>query len=219
MDALEKKIGYTFNDRSLLERALTHSSYSNENRGNALDSNQRLEFLGDSVLGLAAAIHLYHQNPHLQEGDLTRTRAELVCERSLAAAAGVIGLGEHLRLGRGEETSGGRSRPSILADAMESVIGAVYLDGGEDAAHALVARFILTEKPKKLSDYKTELQEIIQRERDNTLSYRLVSESGPDHMKVFSVEVLHNGSVIGGGEGGSKKEAEQNAAKAALGRV
>ncbi|MCI9402183.1 MAG: ribonuclease III [Oscillospiraceae bacterium] len=219
MESLESKLGYTFHDRKLLENALTHSSYANENRG-GLSSNERLEFLGDSILGMVTADYLYKKHPDLPEGDLTRTRAALVCEESLVEVADQLGLGAYLKLGRGEEAGGGRQRPSIRADAVEAVLAAVYLDGGLPEARKIVQRFILDKEAEKAAsrDYKTALQEFVQRESGQVLTYQLVGESGPDHAKVFTVSVELNGREIGRGSGHSKKEAEQMAARAALGK-
>ena len=216
---LEVAIGYRFQNIQLLQNALTHSSYANERWHNSLLSNERLEFLGDSVLGMLVAEYLYHNFPNRPEGELTRMRADMVCEQTLAAAANRIGLGSHLLLGHGEEQGGGRHRNSILADAMESVIAACFLDGGIEAALKVVQQFILVEVPvTKLhnADYKTKLQELVQQKKNQTLSYRLAGQSGPDHDKQFDVEVSLNGAVVGSGSGRSKKEAEQAAAKAAL---
>lgn len=220
MEKLEEKLGYTFRDRGLLENALTHSSYANENKSRGETSNERLEFLGDSVLGMVVADHLYRTHPDMPEGELTRTRAALVCEDSLVEVAAQLELGQYLKLGRGEDAGGGRRRPSIQADAVEAVIAAVYLDGGIGSARKLITNFILTNNEREqegaVRDFKTALQELVQRESGRVLSYRLMGESGPDHAKVFSVEVDLNGQPIGAGEGRSKKEAEQNAAKAAM---
>ena len=216
---LEKAIGYQFHNISLLQNALTHSSYANERWHNSLLSNERLEFLGDSVLGMLVADYLYRTFPDRPEGELTRMRADMVCEHTLATAANRIGLGEHLQLGHGEEQGGGRSRESILADAMESVIAASFLDGGLDAALKIVRQFILVEVPvKKLhnADYKTQLQELVQQKKNQVLSYAMVGQSGPDHDKKFDVEVSLNGKVVGKGSGSSKKRAEQMAARAAI---
>lgn len=219
MRALQDRLGYVFRDRSLLENALTHSSYANERRGSA-SSNERLEFLGDSVLGMVTADKLYHCFPNLPEGKLSRLRAELVCEQSLHAVALELGLGEHLRLGKGEEHSGGRERPSILADAVEAVIAAMYLDGGLDPARTFILGHILSGidagEIHHVMDYKTELQEQIQRKADQHLRYELVETTGPDHNKRFVMAVFLNDQEIGRGHGHSKKEAEQEAAKAAL---
>jgi len=216
---LETAIGYRFRNITLLQNALAHSSYANERWHNSLMSNERLEFLGDSVLGMLVADYLYRNFPNRPEGELTRMRADMVCERALAEIAQRIGLGEHLLLGRGEEQSGGRSRDSILADAVESVIAACYLDGGMDAAKQFIQKFVL----ERVSiaavhnvDYKTALQERVQQKRNQTLAYTLVGESGPDHDKHFEVELSLNGQVIGCGVGSSKKRAEQDAARVAL---
>lgn len=218
MDKLEEKLGYRFQNRALLENALTHSSYANENRGKGLQSNERLEFLGDSVLGMVTADYLYRAHPDLPEGDLTRTRAALVCEGSLVEVARALDLGKHLLLGRGEDAGGGRERPSIVADAVEALLAAVYLDGGIGSARRMITRFILDGEGEKAGsrDYKTALQELVQRESGQVLEYRLTGSAGPDHAKVFQVAVDLNGTPIGAGEGRSKKEAEQAAAKAAF---
>ena len=216
---LENAIGYRFRNIQLLQNALTHSSYANERWHNSLLSNERLEFLGDSILGMLVAEYLYRNFPDRPEGELTRMRADMVCEQTLAAAANKIGIGEHLLLGHGEERFGGRSRNSILADAMESVIAACFLDGGIQAALKVVQQFILVEVPvTKLHnvDYKTQLQELVQQKKNQVLSYALVSESGPDHDKKFDVEVSLNGTVVGSGSGSSKKRAEQSAAASAI---
>ena len=216
---LETAIGYRFRNISLLQNALTHSSYANERWHNSLLSNERLEFLGDSVLGMLVADYLYRTFPNRPEGELTRMRADMVCEQTLAAVAEKIGLGQHLMLGHGEEQGGGRNRNSILADAMESVIAACFLDGGLDAALQIVRQFILVEVPvTKLhnADYKTQLQELVQQKKNQVLSYSLVGQSGPDHDKKFDVEVMLNGNVVGSGSGSSKKRAEQDAARAAI---
>ena len=218
MEALEEKLGYRFANRALLENALTHSSYANENRAKGVQSNERLEFLGDSVLGMVVADYLYRTHPDLPEGDLTRTRAALVCEESLVEVARDLGLGDYLRLGKGEEGCGGRHRPSIQADAVEAVLAAVYLDGGIGSARKIIQRFILDREEEKSAsrDYKTALQELVQRESGQVLGYQLIGAEGPDHAKIFSVEVDLNGAPIGQGRGRSKKEAEQAAAKAAI---
>ena len=218
---LEKKLNYTFRDRKLLSEALSHSSYANEHRSAGLKSNERLEFLGDSVLGFVTAEFLFTQHPDLPEGDLTRIRAALVCEQSLYEVARKLELGKYLKLGRGEEAGGGRERTSILADATEAVFAAVYLDGGIGAASQLIHRVLLdAEKEEAVEerrkDYKTALQELIQRTPGRTITYQLVEETGPDHCRVFVMEVSVDGQVSGRGEGRSKKEAGQAAAKAAL---
>ena len=218
MEALEEKLGYRFANRALLENALTHSSYANENRAKGVQSNERLEFLGDSVLGMVVADYLYRTHPDLPEGDLTRTRAALVCEESLAEVAQVLELGAYLKLGKGEEAGGGRTRPSITADAVEAVLAAVYLDGGIGSARKLIQRFILDKEEEKSAsrDYKTALQELVQRESGQVLGYQLAGPEGPGHAAGFSGEVDLNGQPIGQGKGRSKKEAEQMAAKAGM---
>ena len=216
---LEIAIGYRFRNITLLQNALAHSSYANERWHDSLKSNERLEFLGDSILGMVVAEHLYRNYPDRPEGELTRMRADMVCENALAAIAGRIGLGEHLLLGHGEEQTGGRTRNSILADAVESVIAACFLDGGMDAARGFIDRFVLTDVPvRKLrnADYKTALQELVQQKKNQQLTYKLTGESGPDHDKHFEVAVLLNGSTVGTGTGSSKKRAEQDAARAAM---
>ena len=219
MNTLEKKIGYEFRDQTLLENALTHSSYANEHRDAGMPSNERLEFLGDSILGLVVADHLYRTRPDLPEGDLTRIRAALVCENSLVEVAHALKLGSYLKLGKGEESGGGRHRPSIQADAVEAMLAAVYLDSGIDQARKIIHTFILDQEQEKTAagrDYKTALQELVQRESGQILAYQLTGESGPDHAKIFSMEVCLNGTPIGAGTGRSKKEAEQAAAQAAV---
>ena len=216
---LETAIGYRFRNIQLLQNALAHSSYANERWHNSLLSNERLEFLGDSVLGMLVAEYLYKTFPDRPEGELTRMRADMVCEHTLAEVANKIGLGAHLMLGHGEERLGGRSRESILADATESVIAACFLDGGLDAAQQFVQKYILVEVPvTRLNnmDYKTALQELVQQKKNQVISYALVGQSGPDHDKLFDVAVSLNGTVIGTGSGRSKKRAEQMAAKAAM---
>ena len=221
MQELEKKLNYTFRDPALLSEALSHSSYANEHRAAGLRSNERLEFLGDSVLGFVTAEFLFVQHPGLPEGDLTRIRAALVCEQSLYEVAQKLELGRYLKLGRGEEAGGGRTRTSILADATEAVFAAEYLDGGIGEASALIHRVLLDAEREEVveerrRDYKTALQELIQRQADQVLTYRMIGEEGPDHNKTFLAEVLLNGVQAGTGSGHSKKEAEQSAAKAAL---
>ena len=216
---LEAAIGYRFHNISLLQNALTHSSYANERWHNSLASNERLEFLGDSILGMVVADYLYNHFQDRPEGELTRMRADMVCEKTLAAVANRVNLGQHLLLGHGEEQSGGRKRESILADAVESIIAASFLDGGMDAAKGIIQRFILCDVPvTKLHnvDYKTTLQEQVQQKKNQVLTYYLTGESGPDHDKQFMVEVHLNGQVVGSGVGSSKKRAEQDAARCAL---
>lgn len=215
----ETRLGYAFSDKRLLQNALTHSSYANENRDKGMPDNERLEFLGDSILGFTVAEHLYKIYPDRAEGELTRIRAELVCEKSLANAARSLDLGSQLLLGNGEEQNGGRNRDSILSDAMESVFAAVYLDGGILEAKKVISALLLKdagEEKVKNGDYKTLFQELVQRRKDQVITYKLIAESGPDHNKHFEVEVILNGTVVGNGEGSSKKRAEQSAAKAAI---
>ena len=222
MEALEKKLGYTFRSRALLEEALNHSSYANEHRGGRILSNERLEFLGDSILGFVTAEHLFQTYPDLPEGDLTRIRAALVCEQSLYEVARELDLGACLKLGRGEEAGGGRERQSILADAVEAVFAAVYLDSDMASVSRLIHRVLLDRADKGVveerKDYKTALQELVQREEGRTLTYQMTGESGPDHNKTFTFRVLVNGEAVGEGAGHSKKEAEQAAARDALRR-
>ena len=217
--SLEEGLGYIFENRKLLENALTHSSYANENRERRLPDNERLEFLGDSILGFVVADYLYRRFPEKPEGELTRIRADLVCETNLAKAAGTIHLGDFLLLGHGEDHGGGRKRDSIVSDAMESVIAASYMDGGFEAAKGIIDRLILRDVPTGRAhnfDYKTALQELVQRKKDQELHYVLTGESGPDHDKHFEVEVCLNGAPVGKGSGSSKKRAEQSAAEAAI---
>ena len=221
MKTLEQSLGYQFHNPALLEEALRHSSYANEHRGDNVFSNERLEFLGDSVLGFVTAEYLFAKHPTAPEGELTRIRALLVCEDSLHEVAQRLKLGEYLKLGHGEESCGGRTRPSILADATEAVFAAVYLDGGIRAASELIHRVLLDKEREetaeaKRRDYKTKLQELVQRTPNQVLTYRLIGEQGPDHDKVLSFAVLRNDAGVGTGEGRSKKEAEQMAAKDAL---
>ena len=216
---LEEGLGYTFSNKALLENALTHSSYANENRERHLPDNERLEFLGDSILGFVVAEYLYRNFPDKPEGELTRIRADLVCERNLAEAAATVELGSYLLLGHGEEQGGGRKRDSIVSDAMESVIAASFMDGGFAAAKEIIDRLILSNIPKgrpRNFDYKTAFQELVQRKKDQQIHYELTGESGPDHDKHFEVEVLLNGKAVGHGVGSSKKRAEQAAAEAAI---
>lgn len=222
MKQLEEKLGYSFRDEALLVNALTHSSYANENREEGVPSNERLEFLGDSVLGFVTAKHLYAMSPSLPEGKMTRLRAELVCEHSLYGVGRELNLGEYLRMGHGEEKSGGRRRASILADATEAVIAAIFLDGGMEPAAEFIERMVLSPEAVKAhhaTDYKTELQELVQQKAGQVLKYLEAGESGPDHDKLFLAEVSLNGQTIGKGSGRTKKEAEQAAACKALERL
>jgi len=219
MEALEQRLGYRFQNKALLKTALTHSSYANEAKSGGVQCNERLEFLGDSVLGMTVAHYLYQRFSALSEGEMTKLRAELVCEQSLVRVAGRLELGQYLYLGKGEEQSGGRSRPSILADAVEAVLAAVMLDGGIGEAERLVELYILPEAEtvrKRARDHKTALQELAQRKINQTLVYHMTGESGPDHQKLFTVQVCLNGQPVGTGSGRSKKEAEQAAASDAL---
>ena len=211
---LETIIGYKFKNPELLETALTHTSYANESR-TPVKHNERLEFLGDSVLQIVSADYLFHAYADRPEGDLTRIRASLVSEGALFQFAQEIGLGEYLRLGRGEERCGGRTRPSVVSDAFEAVIAALYLDGGFEVARNFIMPFI-TEGKTAEEDYKTRLQEVVQQSPDAALRYEVVGETGPDHDKKFTVSVWRNGTHLADGIGRSKKAAEQNAAKKAL---
>ncbi len=215
---LQQVIHYQFHNITFLEVALTHSSYANEMR-HQVRYNERQEFLGDAVLSIIVSDYLFN-NYTVPEGDLTKLRAALVCERSLDVMANKIGLGDYLRLGHGEEMTGGRTRPSIIADACEALIAASYLDSGIESAREFVLPFVIEmlehEDSLSFKDYKTILQEIIQQNPEEKLVYKLVGEKGPDHDKRFVVEVLLNSNVIGKGQGRSKKTAEQMAAKEAL---
>ncbi len=220
----EEIIGYRFSDRSLLETALTHSSFANENRNKNILYNERLEFLGDSVLSLVVSNYLFENYKNLPEGDLTKARATIVCERSLQECATNIELGKFLILGKGEEHSGGRTRASILADAFEALIAAIYLDSDfavtrEWLLGQLYDTILLAVKGKSFKDYKTALQEQMQKKGLADICYEVTGESGPDHCKVFYVQVSVNGKVMGQGEGSSKKNAEQMAAKDALSKA
>ena len=218
MNELEEKIGYIFDNISLLNEALTHSSYANEHGKTRVDCNERLEFLGDAVLSAVVARHLYETMPSVEEGELSKHRAALVCESSLAVFARDIGLGEYILLGKGEAKSHGEKRDSILSDCFEAVIAAIYLDGGMDAASRFIHKHVLGEKlaADAARDYKSELQEVIQQNPEEKIKYVHVGESGPDHNKVFTVEVWLNSNVIATAAGRSKKAAEQNAAAEAL---
>ncbi len=219
LSTIQLRLSHTFKDEDLLKRALTHRSYANENKNTS--HNERLEFLGDAVLGLVVSEHLMKICPDSAEGDLSRLRAAVVSEPALASVAREIGLGEFLLLGKGEDQSGGRNKDSLLADSLEALIAAVYLDAGKDAAEAFVIRIFDAVITKTCSigtslDYKTSLQEICQERLKQLPEYRVVSETGPDHQKEFEIEVWINGQLSGRGIGKSKKEAEQGAAKEAL---
>ncbi|MBQ6322884.1 MAG: ribonuclease III [Lachnospiraceae bacterium] len=216
---LQETIGYRFRDPSLLKLAMIHSSYANEHRLMRGKDNERLEFLGDAVLELSSSEFIYQQYPDMPEGDMTRLRASLVCEPTLAMCARMINLQQYLLLGRGEELTGGRDRNSIVSDALEALIGAIYLDGGFANAKEFVFRFIMNdiEHKKLFYDSKTILQEIVQREwRDKDVRYELTGESGPDHAKIFTVDLCIDNTVWGSGKGSTKKAAEQEAAYRAL---
>ena len=214
---LEKKIGYAFQKKEFLINALTHSSYANEHHISYTGNNERLEFLGDAVLEVTSSEFLFHRYPELPEGELTKKRASMVCEPTLALCAREIPLGEYLLLGKGEEATGGRRRDSVVSDAMEALIGAIYLDGGFANAKEFILKFVLNdlEHKKLFYDSKTILQELIQG-RHEQLSYELIDESGPDHDKQFTVAVLVDGERVSEGEGHTKKAAEQQAAYQAL---
>lgn len=213
-NALEKQIGYDFSEKSLLLQAMTHSSYANEHRLNKQGCNERLEFLGDAVLEVVSSDFLYHAYPDKPEGDLTKIRASIVCEPTLAFCAEEIGLGEYLLLGKGEEATGGRGRASVVSDAMEALIGAIYLDGGFANAKEFILHFIMNDLEQKqlFFDSKTILQEMVQKQMDTTLTYELLREEGPDHRKLFESRALMGGTEIGRGVGRTKKAAEQVAA-------
>lgn len=220
MDTLENNLGYTFKNKKLLQNALVHSSYANEMRG-SVSSNERLEFLGDSVLSIIVSSYIYENFKRMPEGELTRLRSSLVCEKSLCGFSRQLNLGSYLFLGKGERKNGGADRDSILADAFEAVLAAIFLDGGMEPAKSLVMRFVSRELANydvkaDFKDYKTLLQEIIQRNPEESVNYCLIDESGPDHNKSFTVEVKLNSNTIGSGTGKSKKDAEEMAAKQAL---
>ena len=215
---LQQKIDYQFKDENLLFTALTHSSYANEHKLHKIHHNERLEFLGDAVLELVSSEFLFHNNPKLPEGELTKTRASMVCEPALAFCARDLDLGEYLLLGKGEDATGGRKRESVTSDAMEALIGAIYLDGGFANAKEFIHRFILKdlENKKLFFDSKTILQEIVQANFKEVISYHLIGEEGPDHNKIFEVEARIGGKAWGRGKGSSKKSAEQQAAYEAI---
>ncbi len=217
-EELESRIGYSFKNKELLRQALTHSSYANERKKAGVRDYERLEFLGDAVLELVSSDFLYHKNPDMPEGKLTKKRASLVCEPALAECARDIELQKYILLGKGEEQTGGRDRDSIISDVMEAVIGAIYLDGGLEAARRHIFSHVLEDLKEGVpfKDSKTILQEIIQARGYDDFGYRLAGEKGPDHDKTFMAEAILNGEVIGKGEGRSKKAAEQMAAKEAI---
>lgn len=218
---IEEINGYHFRDPALLSNALCHSSYANEHRAHHVKSNERLEYLGDAVLGMISAEYIYNTYTELPEGEMTKLRASIVCEQSLYEFAQEIDLGRYLLLGKGEINGGGNKRPSVLSDAVEAVLAAIYLDGGMEAAKGFILEFLIRKagtiaEGHKLIDYKTTLQEIVQKNHQETLSYHLKSESGPAHDKTFVIEVHINSNPIAVGSGHSKKQAEQAAARAAL---
>lgn len=220
LQELQEVLGYQFKDESLLQLALTHSSYANEIRHKKTAYNERLEFLGDSVLGVIISRYVYDSNPD-SEGELTKVRSKIVCESTLAECARDIELGEYMRFGKGEELTGGRTRKSILADAFEALLASIYLDGGFSVVEPIIFKLMnekidMAEKGLIVDDYKTHLQELVQMHKDNRIKYELLEELGPDHRKVFKTAVKLNNQVIGIGEGRSKKESEQEAAKLAL---
>ncbi len=222
---LQKKIGYYFKNTKLLKKALTHSSYANENKSKDWAHNERLEFLGDSVLNLIVSEYVYKKFPNDPEGELTKFRASIVCETSLAYAAKMMNLGDYLLLGKGEEVTGGRDRDSIQADALEALIGSIYLDGGLENTRKFIIYMIEIKVPKTTSfeylftDYKTKLQEELQRTKKVKVKYLVTKEQGPDHDKVFYINLMVDGELYGSGKGRSKKEAEQMAAKSALNKL
>ena len=221
LEEFEKKIGYTFKDISLLKLALTHSSYGNEVYRDKMYNNERLEFLGDAVLEIIVSEFLFSTKQELPEGQLTKIRASIVCEPTLAMCAKNISLNEYIMLGKGEEVTGGRFRASIISDAMEAVIGAIYKDGGIECAKDFINKYILNDIDRKtlFVDSKSILQERVQAGHLEAPQYRLVSSSGPDHCKVFEVEVLVDDKVVGTGSGNTKKAAEQQAAYNAIIRM
>lgn len=218
LKGLEERIGYRFKDSSLLQQALTHSSFTNEQRINKTGHYERLEFLGDVVLELVSSDFLFAHHPNMPEGELTKLRASMVCEPSLAFCAKDLELGQFMRLGKGEESTGGRKRDSITSDAMEAVIGAIYLDGGMEPAKEFINRFILSDLEDKqlFFDSKSTLQELIQGNLKKSFGYELLEENGPEHDKTFVVEVNMEGERLGCGMGRTKKAAEQQAAYQAL---
>jgi ribonuclease-3 len=221
LDNLQAALGYTFNDINLLKKALTHSSYAYEHSLGSNACNERLEFLGDAVLELCISEWLYNRHSTMSEGQLTKRRASLVCEPSLAAIARGLYLGDYMQMGHGEDQSGGRDKSSLLSDVLEASLGAVFLDGGLDAAQNVVSHLFESSSgiSASLQDNKTTLQEILQKNSRETAVYTIVNESGPPHKRVFVAQVMHRGKILGEGQGGSKKEAEQIAAGKALERI
>lgn len=218
---IETRLNYVFKDKNYLIRALTHSSYANENKKDRMKNNERLEFLGDSVLGLVISEYLYSNHINLEEGQLTKIRAKIVCESSLGEASRALDIGEFMYFGRGEELTGGRVRTSILSDAFEAVIAAMYLDGGIEVVRGFVLNHMKeiidnASQGRLFTDFKTQLQEVIQVKKGNRIRYEIFKEEGPDHSKLFYTNVKLNDDVIGIGSGRSKKESEQEAAKEGL---
>ncbi len=221
LDRLKNKLGFVWRNEGFLIQALTHSSFTYENRQDGVTNNQRLEFLGDAVLELVVSDYLYRYNMDWDEGELTKLRAAIVCEPSLARVAGALELGRCLRMGKGEERSGGRERPSILADAFEALLGAIFLDQGLECASRLSMQFLAPVfkdvfEGRQERDYKTELQELVQQCGNEQVQYAILKENGPDHNKIFTAGVFYKGQMAGRGAGRSKKDAEQQAAKSAL---
>lgn len=218
---LESVIGYTFKDKYRLLLAITHSSFANEKKNEGLASNERLEFLGDAVLNIVISRYIYENRPNLPEGEMTKTRASIVCESSLMKCASKIMLGNFILLGKGEENTGGRTRTSILSDAFEALIGAIFLDGsmkeaGDFVFNTMKEMFYDVDCNEVFVDYKTQFQEIIQKKSEERISYQILDETGPDHDKMFVAQLSVGNRILGSGSGRSKKEAEQNAAKAAI---
>lgn len=223
-ESFEKKTGYKFANINLLVNAFTHSSYANELKKDEADNNERLEFLGDAVLELAISEYIYTKFPTMPEGEMTKLRASIVCEATLSKLARKLGYGNFLLLGRGEDSTGGRDRDSILADAFEAVLGAIFIDGGLNASKSFMLRIIAPQidqikKSFRVNDCKTHLQELLQKSSKEPIEYVIISEKGPDHNKLFESQVIHSGRILGHGSGKSKKEAEQNAALAALEKI
>lgn len=221
VEEIQLVIGYSFRNVELLYRAMTHSSYANDHKMDKMNCNERLEFLGDAVLELISSEYLYHNYPDKPEGELTKLRASLVSEFPLANVAREIGLGEYILLSKGEENTGGRERDSITSDAVEALLGAIYLDGGMEPAREFVYKYIVNDIEKKhlFNDSKTILQEIIQKYKLGVLSYELIREDGPDHMKEYEVNCMLDNQVIGTGAGKTKKNAQQKAAFDAINRL
>lgn len=218
---LEEKIHYRFHNKQLLHEALTHTSYANEHRANRTGHNERLEFLGDSVLNLVITTYLFKKLKNVSEGEMSRIRSTIVCEKSLRMSADTFGLNHFILLGKGEEQTGGRDRDSIIADAMEALIGAIYVDSGIESAESFIMEYMtetirLGAQGLLFKDYKTQYQELVQKHTDAKIEYHVIEEKGPDHKKVFTVELMVDGEAISTGTGRNKKEAEQSAAKEAI---